>query len=165
MIQILRLVGQKKLLCGNVTKFLIAKNDCAHRIQRTQISLELIFHVSDSLILQDFWVRKLKSRVLCTARHVHSVSANLKILFLSVSSSQNLTSVVFSASHNTRIDRKWRHLEMFNTHIIRWIHGISDHRNLMIMPSLTKIRYIILKFISEKIISRSFMPIERVILE
>ena len=36
-------IGTKKLLCGNVTKFSIAKNDCAHRILHTEISLETIF--------------------------------------------------------------------------------------------------------------------------
>ena len=111
--------GTQKLLCGNVTKFLIAKNGCAHRVQRTGISLGLIFHVSGSLIFQDFWDWKLKSRVLCTARYVHSVSANLKILFLFESSSQSLHLVVFSESPDTRIDRKWRHLEFFDFRIIR----------------------------------------------
>ena len=110
--------GSPDILCGNVTKF-DGKNGYAHRNLHTRISLELNFYVSSSFNFRDFSIWKLESRVLCTARHVHSVSANLKILFLSVSSSQNLTSVVFSASHNTRIDRKWRHLEMFDFHIIR----------------------------------------------
>ena len=158
-------IGTQKLLCGNVTKFLIAKNGCAHRVQRTGISLGLIFHVSGSLIFQDFWDWKLKSRVLCTARYVHSVSANLKILFLFESSSQNLHLVVFSASPDIRIDRKWRHLEFFDFRIIRLIHRIWDDRNSMIMTSLIKIRYKIQKFISQKIFCRNFMQIERVILE
>ena len=148
--------GTQKLLCGNVTKFLIAKNGCAHRVQRTGISLGLIFHVSGSLIFQDFWDWKLKSRVLCTARYVHSVSANLKILFLFESSSQNLHLVVFSASPDIRIDRKWRHLEFFDFRIIRLIHRIWDDRNSMIMTSLIKIRYKIQKFISQKIFCKNF---------
>ena len=35
--------GTQKLLCGNVTNFSIAKNGCAHRVQRTGISLGLVF--------------------------------------------------------------------------------------------------------------------------
>ena len=116
---IINLNGTQKLLCGNVTKFSIAKNGCAHRVQRTGISLEMIFYVSGSLIFQDFCAWKLKSRVHCTARYVHFVSANLKILFLFESSTQNLDLVVFSESSDTRIDRKWRHLEFFDFHIIR----------------------------------------------
>ena len=42
----------------------------------------------------------------CTARYVHSVSANPKNTFLSESSSQNLEVVVFSASANTKFYRK-----------------------------------------------------------
>ena len=152
-------------MCGNVRKFPIAKNGCAHRVQHTRISLGVNFCTSSSLIFEDFWVWKLKSRVLCTARYVHSVSANLKILFLFESSSQNLHLVVFSASPDIRIDRKWRHLEFFDFRIIRLIHRIWDDRNSMIMTSLIKIRYKIWKFISQKIFRRNFMQIERVILE
>ena len=106
-------IGTQKLLCGNVRKFPIAKNGCAHRVQHTRIGLGLIFDTSSSLIFKDFWVWKLKSRVLCTARYVHSVSANPKNLFLFESSSQNLDLVVFSASVSTKFYRKWRHLELF----------------------------------------------------
>ena len=70
--------GAKKLLCGNVRNFSMTKNACAHRVQHTRISLGPNFGASSSLIFKDFWVWKLKSRVLCTARNVHSVSANLK---------------------------------------------------------------------------------------
>ena len=112
-------IGTQNLLCGNVRKFPIAKNGCAHRVQHTRIGLGLIFDTSSSLIFKDFWVWKLKSRVLCTARYVHSVSANLKILVLFESSSQSLHLVVFSESPDTRIDRKWRHLEFYDFHIIR----------------------------------------------
>ena len=108
-----RNIGTQKLLCGNVTKFSIAKNGCAHRVQHTRISLGVNFCTSSSLIFEDFWVWKLKSRVLCTARNVHSVSANPKNPFLSESSSQNLEFVVFSASANIEFHRKWRHQEFF----------------------------------------------------
>ena len=37
--------GTQKLLCGNVKKFPIAKNGCAHRVPHTQISLGLKFRV------------------------------------------------------------------------------------------------------------------------
>ena len=71
----LRHIGSPDILCGNVTKFSIAKNGYAHRNLRTRISLELIFYVSSSLISVIFQV---VLRVLCTARNVQSVSANLK---------------------------------------------------------------------------------------
>ena len=105
--------GTQKLLCGNVRKFPITKNGCAHRVQHTRFSLGVNFCTSSSLIFEDFRVWKLKSRVLCTARYVHSVSANLKNPFLFKSSSQNLHLVVFSASANTKFYWKWRHLELF----------------------------------------------------
>ena len=88
-------IGTQKLLCGNVKKFPIAKNGYAHRVQHTRISLGVNFCTSSSLIFEDFWVWKLKRRVLCTARYVHCVSANHKNDFLSESSSQNLEVVVF----------------------------------------------------------------------
>ena len=106
-------IGTQKLLCGNVKKFPIAKNGYAHRVQHTRISLGVNFCTSSSLIFEDFWVWKLKSRVHCTARYVHSVSANPKNPFLSESSSQNLEFVVFSASANIEFHRKWRHQEFF----------------------------------------------------
>ena len=46
--------GTQKLLCGNVTKFPIAKNGCAHRVQHTRISLGVNFCTSSSLIFEDF---------------------------------------------------------------------------------------------------------------
>ena len=101
----------QKLLCGNVRKFSNAKNGCAHRDQHTRISPGLNFDISSSLIFDDFC--ELKSRVLCTTRYVHSVSANPKNSFLSESSSQNLKVVVFSASADIKIYRKLGHLEFF----------------------------------------------------
>ena len=70
--------GSQDILCGNVTKFSMAKNGYADRNLHTIISLELNFYVSSSLNFRDFSVWKSESKVLCTARNVQSVSANLK---------------------------------------------------------------------------------------
>ena len=46
--------GAKKLLCGNVRNFSMAKNGYAHRVQHTRISLGPNFGASSSLIFKDF---------------------------------------------------------------------------------------------------------------
>ena len=49
-------IGSPDILCGNVTKFSMAKNDYAHRNLHTRISLELNFYVSSSFNFRDFSV-------------------------------------------------------------------------------------------------------------
>ena len=105
--------GTQYILWWNVRFFRISKNECAHRFQHTRFSLGLNFCSFLSMIFRVFWVWKLKSRVLCTARYVQFLSVNYKIISLYESLSRNLCVVVFSASSSTRIDRKWRHQKLF----------------------------------------------------
>ena len=48
--------GSQDIMCGNVTKFSMAKNDYAHRNLHTGFSLELNFDVSSSFNFRDFSV-------------------------------------------------------------------------------------------------------------
>ena len=49
-------IGSPDILCGNVTKFSMAKNRYAHRNLHTGIGLELNFYVSSSFNFRDFSV-------------------------------------------------------------------------------------------------------------
>ena len=53
-LEALKHIGAKKLLCGNVRNFSMTKNGCAHRVQHTRISLGPNFGASSSLIFKDF---------------------------------------------------------------------------------------------------------------
>ena len=131
--------GTQYILWWNVRLFGISKNKCAHRFQHSRLSLGPILCSFLSMIFRDFWVWKLKSRVVCTARYMHSLSANLVTLFLYESLNPNLCVVVCSASFNIKINRKWRHQKLFEFQKIFIILKISNHDNFVIRRSSVKI--------------------------
>ena len=86
--------------------------DCEIRL-KTEISLEMIFEVLSPFIFQDFSIWKLQTRVLCTARNMQSVSANLKP-FIWKFKPKSWFCIFFSIRwHNNRPKMTWHRILPF----------------------------------------------------